>query len=149
MPATNSDRLAALRSGVSAKPQQAQTVYLPKPVPILTYTQRLAARAPQAPAAQAQAQGQQAQAQAQQAQAPPKRIWSTYNCCCCATDFKMDTTDDPDPRPSPLGDRCPSCKAAGKQRPFEAAGLTLSKVLVPICRFCKGDHWAMNCPTPH
>jgi len=142
MPDANSDRLAALRSGVSTKPQQAQTVYLPKPVPILTYTQP-AAQAQGQPAAQAQAQPE------AQAQALPKRTWSTYKCCCCATDFKMDTTDDPDPRPSPLGDRCPSCKAAGAQRPFEASGMTLSKMMaaIVVCRFCKGNHWAMNCPT--
>ena len=156
MPDSNSDRLAALRSGVSTRPQQAQTVYLPKPATTLTYAQRLALRAAQAqaqPAAQAQAaasaQTPAAQAQAPAASAPPKRTWSTYHCCVCATDFKEDTTDCPDPRPSPLGDRCPSCKAAGAQRPFEAAGMTLSKMMtaLAVCRFCQGSHWAMDCPT--
>jgi hypothetical protein len=60
----------------------------------------------------------------------------------------MDVTDDPDPRPSPLGDMCPECRAAGKQRPFEAAGLTLNSVMKACCRFCKGDHWAMKCTGP-
>ena len=151
MPDSNSDRLAALRSGVSTRPQQAQTVYLPKPATTLTYTQRLALRAAQAqPTGQAQTQAAQTQAQtAAQTPAPPKRIWSTYHCCVCATDFKEDITDCPDPRPSPLGDRCPSCKAAGAQRPFEAAGMTLSKMMtaLAVCRFCQGSHWAMDCPT--
>jgi len=56
-------------------------------------------------------------------------------------------TDDPDPRPSPLGDVCPECKAAGKQRPAEASGQTLPEIMAAMacCRFCKGNHWAMNC----
>ena len=73
------------------------------------------------------------------------RKFATYSCCCCNKSFQLDVTDDPDPRPSPLGDRCSECKAAGKERPFEASGQTLSSVMKPSCRFCKGDHWAMNC----
>lgn len=73
------------------------------------------------------------------------RKFATYKCCCCSNDFQMDVTDDPDPRPSPLGDQCPTCKAVGIKRPFEAAGLTLTSAMKPYCRFCKGDHWAMDC----
>lgn len=58
------------------------------------------------------------------APAPVKRQFSTYRCCCCNTDFKLDTTDDPDPRPSPLGDRCDACRAAEKPRPLDGKSLT-------------------------
>ena len=75
------------------------------------------------------------------------RKYSTYSCCCCCKSFQLDVTGDPDPRPSPLGDQCPECKAAGKQRPFEASGQTLTGLMVAVacCRFCKGNHWAMDC----
>ena len=75
------------------------------------------------------------------------RKFSTYSCCCCSKSFQLDVTDDPDPRPSPLGDVCPECKAAGKQRPAEASGQTLPEIMAAMacCRFCKGNHWAMNC----
>lgn len=75
------------------------------------------------------------------------RKFATYKCCCCSKDFQMDVTDDPDPRPSPLGDQCPTCVAAGIKRPFEASGQTLTGLMDKLksCRFCKGDHWAMDC----
>lgn len=76
-----------------------------------------------------------------------ERKYSTYSCCCCSKSFQLDVTDDPDPRPSPLGDQCPECKAAGKQRPFEASGQTLTGQMAAVacCRLCKGNHWAMDC----
>jgi len=78
--------------------------------------------------------------------AAAKRQFSTYRCCCCNTDFKLDTTDDPDPRPSPLGDRCDACRAAEKPRPLD--GKSLTEILGGgTCRFCNGSHWALDCPS--
>jgi hypothetical protein len=80
------------------------------------------------------------------ATATARRQFSTYRCCCCNTDFKLDTTDDPDPRPSPLGDRCDACRAAEKPRPLD--GKSLTEILGGgTCRFCSGSHWALDCPT--
>ena len=56
-------------------------------------------------------------------------IMATYHCCICLNNFQCDITNDPDPRPSPFGDTCDACRAAGKQRPFEAAGGSVLKVL--------------------
>jgi len=124
MATNNNDRLSALRGGGS-------TAYVPKIR--LPMTQRFGKAAGNAPVAVTTV-------------LPVKRQMSTYNCCCCGQDFTIDTTDDPDPRPSPLGDRCGVCRAAGVERPFEQSGITLADLYPRICRFCKGDHWAMNCP---
>ena len=57
-------------------------------------------------------------------------IMGAFHCCICRTDFQRDITNDPDgSRPSPFGDTCNSCRAAGKQRPFEAAGGSVLEVL--------------------
>jgi hypothetical protein len=123
----NADRLAALRGFSSA---QSTTTY---------YSAYAAASAAARAAAAASASS------AAAAQSKQKPIMATYCCCICITQFERDVTNDPDPRPSPLGDTCDSCRAAGKLRPFEAAGMTISSVMVPKCRVCNGDHWAMDC----
>lgn len=137
MAANNNDRLSALRG-------MGSTVRLPRGRTTNPWGQR------HYPAAAAAATGAGAAAATTiavpKATPAPKRQISTYNCCCCSQDFTRDTTDDPDPRPSPLGDRCDACRDAGVERPFEQSGLTLTDLLKPWCRFCKGDHWAMNCP---
>ena len=57
-------------------------------------------------------------------------MMATFHCCICVTDFQRDITNDPDgSRPSPFGDTCDACRAAGKQRPFEAAGGSVLEVL--------------------
>jgi len=166
----NSDRLSALRG--SAATAATTTVYMPKQQsrqsnpwakattchdPAVT-AYRLAQEAAKAADAErlkklaAERDAQAAHwaavnASFAAAQSKQKPIMATYCCCICITQFERDVTDDPDGgRPSPLGDTCDACRAAGKQRPFEAAGMTIVSVMVPKCRFCQGDHWAMNCP---
>lgn len=56
-------------------------------------------------------------------------IMGTFHCCICVSNFQRDITNDPDPRSSPFGDTCDACRAAGKQRPFEAAGGSVLEVL--------------------
>ena len=130
MAANNNDRLSALRG-------MGSTVHLPRGRTTNPWGQR---HYPVASAAQTAA------AAAEKAKPAPKRQISTYNCCCCSQDFTRDTTDDPDPRPSPLGDRCDACRDAGKLRPFEQSALTLPDLLRPCCRLCKGPHWTIQCP---
>ena len=136
----NADRLAALR-GSAAPAAAATTVYMPK-------AQQRQQRHNSAVATYRQAQAADAERAAAATQSKPKPIVATFCCCICITKFERDVTNDPDGgRPSPLGDTCDACRAAGKLRPFEAAGMTIVSVMVPHCRFCQGDHWAMNCPT--
>ena len=67
---------------------------------------------------------------AEAAKAAKAPIMGTFHCCICVTDFQRDITNDPDgSRPSPFGDTCDTCRAAGKQRPFEAAGGSVYEVL--------------------
>lgn len=67
---------------------------------------------------------------AQAAKRAAGSIMGTFHCCICVSNFQRDITNDPDPRSSPFGDTCDACRAAGKQRPFEAAGGSVFEVLL-------------------
>lgn len=150
MPTNNADRLAALRPATTVKkPMPWGRPGATNPAAFTTsFIDSTAALAAARAAAAALAAASLAAIRASQAADIAARgpIIATYTCCCCSSRFSRDITNDPDGRPSPLGDRCPACDAAGKQRPFDAAGMTLDQLLgTPTCHFCQGAHWAMDC----
>lgn len=149
MHANNNDRLAALRGTSSAAARLPnRSKQQPQRPPQDAAIKEARLRAERA----ARLEEERAQSAAvnksfAEAQAKRSPIIAEFHCCICVTTFQRDVTDNPDGgRPSPLGDTCDACRAAGKKRPFELSGMTLSEFCSPICRSCKGHHWTHSCP---